>query len=225
MGSLPTDNDHYAYAVVIDPSAPSTVYIAAGGVYMSLDGGDTWATAGLANKNVRALVLVSGTPATIYAGVETENFVYRSQDGGTNCVPFGAGSLPPTGVLSLVLNPSGDTLYVGTNGFGVYSLPTSAPACQLTCWADVPAVARLGVPVSFQGGSVTQECTGLLAYEWDFEDQSPHAYGQNASHTYTSLGTRPWTMTVTGAGGICSQSGTIQIEPCRVRRKLRSGGP
>jgi len=229
---LPADWWMYAYAVVIDPTSPSTVYIAAKGVYKSLDGGGTWAAAGLAGKTVRALVLVPGTPATLYAGVEQDNFVYRSQDGGASWVPFGAGSLPPVGVFSLVLSPSGETLYAGTAGFGVYSLPTSAPPCRLTCWADVPAVARLGVPVLFQGGLTTQECNGSVAYEWDFdadfEDGSPHAFVQSLSHTYGFAGgltSHTWTMTVTGAGGVCSQSGTIQIEPYRARRRLHSGGP
>jgi len=224
MGSLPSNGEVGAYAVVVDPSSPSTVYIAAGGVYKSPNGGDTWTAAGHVGKTVRALLLVPGTPTVLYAGVEDENFVYRSLDGGANWVPFGAGSLPPTGIYSLVLSPSGDTLYAGTGGFGVYSLPTSASPCLLTCRAAVPGAASLAVEVRFEGGLLMQQCTGALAYDWDFGDNTPHSSEQGPSHTYGAAGTYTWTMTLTGAGSVCSQTGTIKAAAHRVRKTLRPGG-
>ena len=104
-------------AVLVDPAAPSTVYVGTNGsgVFKSTDGGITWAQAGaeLAGKSVRALVKPS---TTIYAAVEdlpgaSSGGVYQSTDGGATWTAMDSG-LTNKKVQALVWD--GTSLFAGT---------------------------------------------------------------------------------------------------------------
>jgi hypothetical protein len=74
------------------------------------------------------------------------------------------------------------------------------------CSATVPPSAPAATQVAFAGKSFC----GSATYRWDFGDGTS-AETPNASHTYPSPGTYPWTFTVVANGITCTQSGTISI--------------
>lgn len=110
-------------AVRTDPSNPLTVYAATAGagVFISNDGGTTWAAAngGLAHFDVTCLAIAPDGSA-VYAGTESGG-VFRTSDGGGTwqAVSNGLGNLH---VLSLHVVPgNGQVLYAGlAAGGGVY---------------------------------------------------------------------------------------------------------
>ncbi|HYR52407.1 MAG TPA: T9SS type A sorting domain-containing protein [Candidatus Dormibacteraeota bacterium] len=76
------------------PGQSGHLYVGSGGgVYETTDGGFTWRpdTLGMPPSfSVRALALVPGSPATLYAGSDSSG-VYRSIDGGLSWVPRNSG--------------------------------------------------------------------------------------------------------------------------------------
>jgi photosystem II stability/assembly factor-like uncharacterized protein len=121
--------------LVIDPSAPGTLYAVTQGdygsprgfhgAYKSTDGGTTWnsVSTGLdrvisAGANVTALVIESGNPNTLYIGASGVG-VFKTADGGVSWSPLSTG-LTNLDVRSLSAAP-GHTLYAGTSG-GVFKI-------------------------------------------------------------------------------------------------------
>jgi hypothetical protein len=131
-GTFPTLNETYVNAVLVDPAAPSTVYVSAGdGLYKSIDGGASWALAGLGGlgsggRGVMGLALSPGPVPTLIASKATASgrWAYTSQDGGATWTDH-SGGLPNVAVYALAYGPTGD-LYAGTLGRGVYVLPGPA---------------------------------------------------------------------------------------------------
>ncbi|HEX2644442.1 MAG TPA: hypothetical protein VHU81_15710 [Thermoanaerobaculia bacterium] len=84
------------FSLAVDPSAPDTVYAAAGtaGVYKSRDGGASWSwsSRGMAGENVHLVVLDPARPEVLYAATAETSFgshraeeeVFRSPDGGAH---------------------------------------------------------------------------------------------------------------------------------------------
>ncbi|MEM7588004.1 MAG: hypothetical protein AAF560_31740 [Acidobacteriota bacterium] len=88
-----------------------------GGIYRSLDGGDTWSLAGLEGANVQSVTIDPQRPTTIYLG--TTFFPYKSTDGGETWTRMPDG-LDRSSVLDVVIDPAdSDTLYAATTG-GVF---------------------------------------------------------------------------------------------------------
>ncbi len=87
------------------------------------------------------------------------------------------------------------------------------PTCTLTCSATASADsgnAPLGV--SFAADAEPSNCTGAVAYNWEFGDGNLSGV-QNPEHTYNSVGTFTWTMTAWIQGKSCSRSGTVAVDP------------
>jgi photosystem II stability/assembly factor-like uncharacterized protein len=106
-------------AIAINPQLPSTMYAgtSGGGVYKSIDSGNTWTRLSTGVTLVAALVIDPVTPSTIYAATNAPSFgVIKSIDGGTSWVPLTG----PTGtglIYRLAIDPiSPSTLYLGSNG-------------------------------------------------------------------------------------------------------------
>jgi len=99
--------------VAIDPSSTQTVYAGAwgGGLYKSIDGGQTWTVIYGSLGYVSALTLDPSDPSTIYAA-SAYGGLFRSADGGTTWSDLG---LDSDQVTALAVDPSDpQTLYAGT---------------------------------------------------------------------------------------------------------------
>jgi len=109
-----------------------------GGVYESTDGGFTWRpdTLGMPPSfSVRALALVPGSPATLYAGSDSSG-VYRSIDGGLNWVPRNSG------LASLFIH---DLLVDSVRSLMVYAA-TDSGVFRSANHGDTWTAARNGLP-------------------------------------------------------------------------------
>jgi photosystem II stability/assembly factor-like uncharacterized protein len=103
--------------LAVDPSAPGTLYAAAGGggLYKTLDGGRSWnhRDAGLIPNFVLQVVVDPVAPSTLYAA--TANGLFRSGDGGSSWTPSGSG-LVGVYVTCVAIDPRAHrTLYAGTD--------------------------------------------------------------------------------------------------------------
>ena len=129
-------------AVALDPTHPTTVYIATGGdgIFKSIDGGVDWQPAGSGLPRIRlkgitatgktawftstvsiaALVIDPARPTTLYAATRGRG-ILRSTNAGASWRPFSSG-LDPLDVRSLAIDATGRTLYAGTAGGGVVAL-------------------------------------------------------------------------------------------------------
>lgn len=132
--------------IALDPNNPSRIYLALGlkidgdgGVFRSEDRGETWTrllTAQFEGNGREArwigepLAVDPLSSDVIYAGTRRDG-LYRSMDDGARWVrvtdvPDGYTGRNPTGVRSIVFDPSGEingksaTLYVGVPGSGIY---------------------------------------------------------------------------------------------------------
>jgi hypothetical protein len=137
--------------VAIDPSTPSTLYVASsdgGGVSKSTDAGATWSFAdrGLPTS-VSALVIDPSAPSTLYAA--SHGGVFKSTDAGATW----DGLLPPFpfpfAVDALVIDPRmPTTVHAGTSGSGVFSIqqvpPTPTPTSVPTSTSTPPVKAAHG---------------------------------------------------------------------------------
>jgi len=137
--STQTLTNLFARRLVAWPGQSGHLYVGTGGgVFETLNGGSTWRpdTTGLPPSfSVRALAIVPGPPATLYAGSDSFG-VYRSTDGGLNWIPKSAG-IPSRFVHDLLVDAlQATTLYAATDS-GV---------CKSTNGGDTWAFARTGLP-------------------------------------------------------------------------------
>lgn len=155
------------HTIIVDPNAPSTLYVATtgfGGVSKSTDGGTTWRVinAGLANEFPSALVISRSTPATLYLG---GTGVFRSSDGGEHWERTGL----TDEIWALAVHPAVPaTLYASTTdgvfksttfgntwnalGIGTTDRPIGAFAIDPSRPETVYAGSGLGVLKSTDGG-------------------------------------------------------------------------
>jgi PKD repeat protein len=89
---------------------------------------------------------------------------------------------------------------------------TVTGACVLSCTTLEPTTGTVGKAITFISHYYATECPGEPTFAWTFGDQTEPVATQSASHTYTTPGTYTWTYTVTLAGHVCSDQGTIVIE-------------
>ena len=101
----------FTTAIVVDPSTPSRVYLAAtnsssNGVFKSTDGGQSWnpASNGLGFSGVNSLVIDPITPATLYA--TTGSALFKSIDNAGSWNKIGPSSF---GASRLVIDPATPT--------------------------------------------------------------------------------------------------------------------
>jgi photosystem II stability/assembly factor-like uncharacterized protein len=107
-------------SVVFDPQNPDTVYAGTygGGVFKSLNGGDTWQAAnqGLGNRYVLSLAVDPQNPEVIYAGTY-KGKMYKSVDGGSSWFYSSEGIQPEAIVYTIAIDPTNtDLIYIGTRG-------------------------------------------------------------------------------------------------------------
>jgi len=114
----------FVEALVIDPSTPTTLYVASlgfagtSGVYKSTDGGNSWnlRSHGLTNTNLRSLAIDPVTPTTLYAGA-FNGPIFKTIDGGDNWAP--SGNSTPIIPLSLAVDPHTPTRIFASEATGV----------------------------------------------------------------------------------------------------------
>ena len=110
-------------ALAIDPNQPQTLYISESslvGIYKSTDGGNIWKEVnnGLTHKDITDLVVVPGSPNTVFAG--TRAGVFISTNGGDSWTAVNTGLTQPT-ISKLAVDPlSSIYLYAGTYSGGVF---------------------------------------------------------------------------------------------------------
>jgi photosystem II stability/assembly factor-like uncharacterized protein len=111
-------------AMAIDPTNTLSLYVGNGGVKHSADGGATWTTIGTGlplGVNVSAIAIDPKTPATVYAGFETQG-VWRATDGGTTWAQLGLAGWTPKVITVDPSTPT--TIYVGVAAGGLYKTTT-----------------------------------------------------------------------------------------------------
>lgn len=123
-----------------------------------------------------------------------KGFATDSSFGNGNLSEFDTSTLIPT---SIPLN----TPSLGTLNFSAIT-PDQAPVA----YAKVNSIS--GLTVSFDGtaslsptGYVSPAINGIMTYDWDFGDLSPHGTGPTPTHTYASSGTYLVTLKVTNNAG------------------------
>ncbi|HBG04174.1 MAG: hypothetical protein A2075_16045 [Geobacteraceae bacterium GWC2_58_44] len=110
--------------IVIDPTAPQTVYAAHSirGVFKSSNGGASWSAVnnGLWSTAVTSLAIDPRDSQTIYAGTNSAG-LFKSSNGGGSWRPVtGGGISNQEKVRSLAIDPTNSQIiYAGTNGGGI----------------------------------------------------------------------------------------------------------
>jgi PKD repeat protein len=108
------------------------------------------------------------------------------------------------------------TLSNDTQALGQASLErgifcTVQTCCTLACDAVAsPTTGTAPLNVTFTGSATPSNCTGTVAYDWDFGDAT-HSSQPSPGHTYTAAGTYTWHMTASVAGVSCTRSGAISV--------------
>jgi photosystem II stability/assembly factor-like uncharacterized protein len=122
LSKLDTEDGLVLDHIIVDPTNPSTLYVAAwtfdrpdGGLWISHDGGKNWSvTEGLRGQSIRTFAQAVSNPKMLFAG--TLNGVYRSVDSGATWNPISpAGSHEIHEVESLAVDPvDPNIVYAGT---------------------------------------------------------------------------------------------------------------
>ncbi len=118
------------YALAIDPMNPSTIYAGSygGGVFKSVDGGDSWNAVnnGLTSTSIWSLAINPQNPSIVYAGSSqfSGGGVFRSVNGGASWNLTSSG-LTSTNIYAIAINPQDPNIIyagtsAGTSGGGVF---------------------------------------------------------------------------------------------------------
>ena len=202
----------YVNSLAIDPVTPTTLYagLNSGGVYKSVDGGESWVASGLVDVN--SLAIDPTNPSTLYAA--TGSGVYMSADGGLSWSSIQTGL---TGSInSLVIVPSSpSTLYAGgngafktTDGGGHWSIAKTGLQDTLVYSMAVDPVVPSTVYAGTLGKSVFKTTNGALSSETRLLDLvlsvegspvaiSPPFYSTGSSFSATVHGAVSVTLTPT----------------------------
>ena len=123
-------------AVAVDSQNPARLYagVSPGGILISEDGGESWSrfSAGMPPELiVQAIIADAAHPGVIYAAT-VNNGVFRSQDSGETWVEINQGLLNRAS-QAMWLSADGSTLYLATDGAGVFRLtPDGQPPISNT---------------------------------------------------------------------------------------------
>jgi uncharacterized protein (TIGR03437 family) len=91
------------------------------------------------------------------------------------------------------------------------SISQASPSCSLSCPSSVSTSVLTGAPVQFSTAASPPAC-GVVQYDWDFGDGSPHASTQSPVHSYINSGIYSWALTVSSAPAVCRQTGSIRVD-------------
>ncbi|MGE5360535.1 MAG: Ig-like domain-containing protein [Bacteroidales bacterium] len=98
------------------------------------------------------------------------------------------------------------------SNLGTATISVAAPpSCTVSTSATVATTGTTAVPVQFNGSATPSNCSGSVAYDWDFGDGTPHASTASTTHTYAAARTFTWTFTATVDGVKSVQWATISI--------------
>lgn len=129
-----TPTEYEATALVLHPSAPTTLYGAAFGVLKSVDGGDTWNPSGdgLGSIQVISLAVAPDDPNVLLAGT-AGGPIFRSADGAVSWTPT-SGVPPNTAAVSIAFDPSNTAVvYAGiVDDIGFLTQGTAAGVLRST---------------------------------------------------------------------------------------------
>lgn len=119
--------------IIVDPIDFQTVYAGAedGGFYKSTDGGHTWVRKMVGmdpEASIRSIVVDPTNNQNLFVG-DWHTGVYHSDDGGESWNPFNEG-LSTRSVQDLDISSDGKTLYLATQGEGVFRLSYEDTAPQ-----------------------------------------------------------------------------------------------
>ena len=216
VSNVPAD---YAFAATPHPYAANRVFVGAGGLYQSNNG--TAFVQDTLSENEFAFAFDPTSANTLYAATQL-NGVYKSTDGGATWVPSSTGlapwneqlGIPVIDVESIVVDPAApQSLYIGTNGSGVYKstdgaqswksilAPGQVVGCLLvvrgTQTSVYAAIRGGGVQSSIDGGGTwtdvsdglpTLDVNGLVT-----DSTSGTLCATTNKGVFIKQGTRPWT--------------------------------
>ncbi len=218
----------YAFAVAADPVIPGRVFVGAWSeLYGSTDDGSTFKIFGLGH-NEFAIGFDPSRSTVIHAGTQVAG-VFKSTDSGATFVAAST-DIPPwatqagnsaVDVRQLAIDPaSPDTVYIGTNGGGVWKTVDGAQSWSnvwpvgeaVSCLLVVPGasstvyacIAGGGVQRSVDGGATWTDITlGLPSLDAQGIISDPATgslYISSAAGVYVKRGSAAW------AGSICRAS-------------------
>lgn len=169
--------------IVVDPSSPSTVYVAGGPtVFKTTDAGANWTTAGTGlfagGARVTALVIDPAAPSTLYVSTTSDAVnpslgVQKSIDGAASWSDSGGSSLGTKNVYALAIDrQSPSTLYAGgfsdnldrplfkstTGGTSWVSVSTGLTGFSIDAIATDPLVS--GTVLVSRAGSIQRSTNG-----------------------------------------------------------------
>ena len=178
--------------------------------------------------NTNAPPSVPSLSATTVSGTPVQIPVTGSDPNG-NTLSFRVVSQPVHGTVSLTGNTATyfpEPGFVGADSFtyaawdgstdsklGTVALTTTEGQCALTATALVPTAAFPNAEVPFRASAALTQCSGAIAYDWDFGDGSLHASRSNVSHTYPVAADYTWKLTVTSARASQTASGVLTVSP------------
>jgi photosystem II stability/assembly factor-like uncharacterized protein len=110
--------------IIVHPRDQNLMWVATAGsgVYVSRDGGGSWATSQneLKDSRVMSLAIDAANPDVLYAGVDRGG-LYKSADGGKSWKRSANGMDPNESIFAIVADPvRSGVLYAGSNRSGVY---------------------------------------------------------------------------------------------------------
>lgn len=163
--------------------------------------------------------LTSGLTVTLYvtASGATSYQWYRGNSGDTSNPVSGATSSSYTTpalttTTSYWVRVSNSCGFTNSNTATI----TAVAACSLTCQATVPSSGTVNSPISFAATATPSNCSGAVAYDWDFGDGTAHSSQQNPAHTYATVKTYAWAMTASVGGVTCKKTGTIKVDAAQI---------
>src|SRR5262249_49462102 len=102
--------------VVTDPDVPSKVFVVAGTILESVDGGSTWGPSNVGFGQqclpVRKIAISKSDPSTLFAATNgnCRIAVYRSRDGGTTWQPTNLLTLDANEPTSITVDPTNENV-------------------------------------------------------------------------------------------------------------------
>jgi photosystem II stability/assembly factor-like uncharacterized protein len=138
-------------ALAVDPSAPSTLYVAGvTGLFKSIDAGTTWFASGNGlTSNAHVITVDPRASSIVYVGTDSAS-IYKSIDGGQSWAPASTGLTPDGSIADIAIDPRdsnrllvaqrsfflGDAIFLTENGGAT--------------WTELPGVVTgLGSAVAF----------------------------------------------------------------------------